>query len=193
MDLPPPAELERITRGLATLDAILCEDWEMRYYSFDRTWGQAERLASMRDGEGDEWFLLFTKAGAFLKGLAHEHPPGKVEAIYKGLPAKLRGWLDEPAFTMEDTSYGGWYDKAWVIRGAPKLKKVMAEHLGVLGGDPKRYKAHAKAYFEVDVPLDAIAHVLAGKPLDQALVKRIGGERTLRAMKKDLAEIGYGQ
>lgn len=47
--------------------------------------------------------------------------------------------------------------------------------------------------FEVDVPLDAIAHVLAGKPLDAKLVARVSEERTLAELRADLAEIGYGK
>lgn len=59
--LPPPETLERICRGLATLDAIVCEDWESRFFSFNSKWHvkARERMASMRNGEGDEWFLLF--------------------------------------------------------------------------------------------------------------------------------------
>ena len=30
IELPSPAELERICKGLAALDAIVCEDWEDR-------------------------------------------------------------------------------------------------------------------------------------------------------------------
>src|SRR6266487_4457381 len=33
--LPLPAELERVCKGLATLDALLCEEWEHRFYSFN--------------------------------------------------------------------------------------------------------------------------------------------------------------
>lgn len=67
--LPGPPALERLTRSLAVLDAILSPDWEGRYYSFNAGWDAArgERMASMRDGCGDDWFLLFSPAGAFLK------------------------------------------------------------------------------------------------------------------------------
>jgi hypothetical protein len=51
------------------------------------------------------------------------------------------------------------------------------------------YRAYAADYFEVDLPVDAIAHVLAGKKLDAKLVKRITADRTLADLKDDLAEI----
>jgi hypothetical protein len=65
----------------------------------------------------------------------------------------------------------------------------LQEELDILSGDPEKYRAYAAGYFEVDVPLDAIAHVLAGKKLDAKLVKRISSDRTLADLKDDLAEI----
>jgi hypothetical protein len=190
--LLPPARLEPLTRGLATLDAILQDDWELRYYSFNAKWGKGQRMASMRDGCGDEWFLVFTGDAAFLKGLAHEHPPGDVAAIYEGLPAKLRGLRTEPSFSMDDTSYGGWFDKTWTVRSAPKLAKIMGEHLAILDGKPKTYRAYAEGYFEAEVPLAAIEHVYAEKPIDQKLIDSINPECKLASLESDLAEIGYG-
>lgn len=191
--LPPLSELDRIARGLATLDAILSADWETRYYSFNAAWARGVRMASMRNGSGDEWFLVFTKNGAFLKGLAHEYPPGDLDEIYDGLPATLRAFRKEPAFTMEDTSYGGWFTQTWTIRSAPKLAKIVREHLEILHGEPEVYRAYAAEYFEADVPLDAIRHVYAGKKLDQGLITRINPERRLAGLKSDLAEIGYAK
>lgn len=191
LTLPAPAELERITRGLATLDAILSDDWEMRYYSFNRRWSKAERMASMRNGSGDEWFLVFSRAGAFLKGLAHEYPAGEPDEIYRGMPATLAKCLTEPAFSIDDTTYGGWCVTTWELRCAPNVKPIMTEHLALLDGDPARYRRYASDYFEVDVPLEAIAEVLAEQRLDQKLVTRINAERSLGDLKADLDEIGY--
>ena len=85
VSLPPPVELERVCRGLAVLDAVLCEDWEMRYYSFNAGWNKKgkERMASMRNGEGDEWFLVFAGAGAFFKAFWHE----RAVYVQEGPPA----------------------------------------------------------------------------------------------------------
>jgi hypothetical protein len=58
-------------------------------------------------------------------------------------------------------------------------------------GDPEKYRAYAAEYFGVHVPLDAIAHVPAGKQLDAELVKRITNERTLADLTDDLAQIAY--
>jgi hypothetical protein len=54
------------------LDAILEPEWEYRYYSFNSRWSPGEMMASMRDGSGDGYFILFDKHGAAIKGFAHE-------------------------------------------------------------------------------------------------------------------------
>lgn len=64
ISLPSPPELERICKGIAALDAMLWEEWQDRYYSFDHAWNTSagQRMASMRNGEGDEWFMVFDSA-----------------------------------------------------------------------------------------------------------------------------------
>ena len=67
--LPSSATLERTCKGLALLDAILCEDWQYRLFSFNAAWSadRRERMASMRNGEGDAWFIVFVGEHAFFK------------------------------------------------------------------------------------------------------------------------------
>ncbi len=64
--LPGIGELRDHCRGLALLEAIVSPEWESRYYSF------AEDTATMRDGQGDEYRIVFSPAGAYAEGFAHE-------------------------------------------------------------------------------------------------------------------------
>ncbi|MFN0250942.1 MAG: hypothetical protein ACKV2T_28975 [Kofleriaceae bacterium] len=189
--LPAPRELERICKGLAALDAMMSDDWEGRYFSFNHAWNTKgkERMASMRNGSGDDWFVVFAPAGVFVKAYWHEYPDEPVAKIYDGLPAKLQAQVREPAFSMEHVTFGGWHDgTAWTLRGNAK---PMREQLAILSGDPNAYRAYASDYFGIDVPVDAIVHVLAGKKIDAKLVARITTERTLADLKEDLAEVAY--
>lgn len=191
LSLPSPQELERICKGLAALDAILSEEWDYRYYSFNHAWSteSKQRMASMRNGSGDEWFIVFEPGGVFFKAFWHEYPHEDATKIYKDLPKKLFAQLKEPAFSMEHVTFGGWHDgTTWTLRGNAE---PVRRQLEILTGDPEQYRAYASDYFEVDVPSDAIAHVFAGKRLDAKLVKRITSERTLAELKNDLAEIDY--
>jgi hypothetical protein len=86
--LPPPASLERFCKGLAVLDAILGEDWEFRLFPFNAAWDAArgKRTASMRHGEGDAGFIVFTGEHAWFKAYRHEHARVDPDAVYAGLP-----------------------------------------------------------------------------------------------------------
>jgi hypothetical protein len=197
MEMPPtllpPRHLERICKGLAALDAMLMEEWQDRYYSFNHAWNTTlqQRMASMRNGLGDEWFMVFEPGGAFLKAFWHEyHPYEDVAKLYEGVPAQLQPQLTEPAFAIENVTFGGWHDgTTWTLRG--NATGPMQEQLEILSGDPEKYRAYSADYLKVDAPLDAIAHVLTGKELDADLLKRIGSTRKLTELKDGLAEIAY--
>ena len=91
---------------------------------------------------------------------------------------------------MARVTFGGFHDGTrWTLRGnsAP-----LDDLWPLLHGRAEAYRAFALEYFEHDVPLDAIAHVLGGKPLRESLVTRVGADRSLEALADDLAEIGYG-
>jgi hypothetical protein len=189
--LGAPADLERVCKGLAVLDAMMSADWESRYYSFNQAWNvnARQRMASMRNGSGDQWFIVFEPGGVFFKALWHEHPREDVAQIYAGLPAKLSPQLEEPALEIEHLTFGGWHDgTSWTLRGNAE---ALGDEIAILTGDPDAYRAYAADYFEADLPRDAIAQVLAGKKLDAKLVGRITSDRTLADLKDDLAEIGY--
>jgi hypothetical protein len=58
-DIPSISELQRQSQAIAMLDAILSPEWKYRYYSFNSKWGPGEMMASMRNGTGDDYFILF--------------------------------------------------------------------------------------------------------------------------------------
>ena len=59
--LADPTTLEKLTQSIAMLEAIVSPEWEYRYFSFNRLWDESkgERMASMRNGSGDEYFIVF--------------------------------------------------------------------------------------------------------------------------------------
>ncbi len=189
--LPAPVELERICKGLAALDAMICDDWENRYYSFNTAWNKRakERMASMRNGSGDDWFIVFSPAGVFVKAFWHEYPQEDADAIFAGIPKPFAKQRNDGAFSADEVTFGGWHDgKTWTLRGNAK---PMVEDLQILSGDPAAYREYVAAVHEVKLPIDAITKILAGTKLDAKLVAKISTERTLAELKADLAEIGY--
>ncbi len=72
--IPDIESLKKLCKALATLDAIICREWEFRYYSYDKNWDKTkgEEYFEMRDGEGDEFQILFCTDGCVINGQAHE-------------------------------------------------------------------------------------------------------------------------
>lgn len=107
-----------------------------------------------------------------------------------GLPDVLLTQRHEPAFSMHQVTFGGFHDGTrWTLRGN---HDPLEKSWPLLHGRAEAYRAFALEYFERDVPLDAIAHVLAAKPLLESLVIRIDADRSLKTLAEDLAEIDYG-
>lgn len=70
--LPDVETLRRLCQSLPPLDATLCPEHEYRYSLFNSKWSADVMLASMQNGAGDEYFILFNPAGAILRGYDHE-------------------------------------------------------------------------------------------------------------------------
>ncbi|MEU3690920.1 hypothetical protein [Streptomyces narbonensis] len=214
--LPGIEELRDHSRGLAMLEAVLCPEWESRYYSFDAHWSESEQLASMKDGQGDEYTIVLSPAGAFARVFAHESllsPYGELAdgqtwpGVLDGVPEAFREYLTEPAFTDEDgvhvTTACLWRetgDTAWHTGrvefpdagddredpdGSGRLLHLLVDR------SAEAYAEWASDYYETEVDLEAVRHVLALRPLTAEVVAALNPETDLAALAEDIAEIGY--
>ena len=185
------------------LDAILSPEWEHRHYSFNSQWSSGEQMASMRNGSGDEWFLLFALWGAALKGFAHEsalaRDPSLPDHIQQDLPQSFTSFLHEAAFSMNHATFCLWRghsDPCWSVvspRGRPPAsdKDGSAELLGILDGNPRTYHAWAQDYYERNVPLSAVQAIYEHRPLGEALLAELNPELVLANLRPALDKIGY--
>jgi hypothetical protein len=204
--LPSIEGLIQRSRALAMLDAVLSPEWEHRYYSFDSAWGDGEMMASMRNGSGDEYFILFDGHGAVMKGFDHESimSPWSSEVVdiwpgmYARVPDEFSSFINEPAFSIEDVTFCIWRrasDARWhcgIEEFPPGDDPDGSEWmLEVLGGDPAAYQKFAREYYETELPLPAIEHVYRMQPLDQELLGRLNSALSLEDIRADASEIGY--
>ena len=200
--LPSVHGLRRLVRSLATLDAIMAPQWEDRYYSFDSKWAPGEELGSMRNGQGDQWFALFTEHGAVLHGLDHEAPmyrPGAPwPGIFDSLPPQFDDFRAEPAFDTANSTFCIWRpyaDTRWssgVSSFPPGPDPDGSEHLlSILDGVPVRYVEFAADYYEADVTRNSVEAVYLHRPLTPELVSSLNPEASLAQLEPDLQEIGY--
>jgi hypothetical protein len=191
---------------MAMLDAILSPDWEYRYYSFNSNWAPNEMMASMRNGSGDEYFILFNSIGAIIKGFDHESPMSpyadESQATWPGVlddvPAEFQGFLSEPAFSIQDTTFCIWRkhsDSTWqtgkiTYPNAPDPDGSEGL-LFILDSDPKTYHTFAEAYYEQEVELAAVEHIYEHKALTPEIITRLNADVTLEELKEEIEEIGY--
>ncbi|MFE4370203.1 hypothetical protein ACFRMN_18560 [Streptomyces sp. NPDC056835] len=190
--LPEPAELRSHLNALAILDATIGDDPQFCCYTFDTARGPGEGAASMENGSGDDFSVLFTPAGVLIRGFDHESemsPYGTDdEQVWPGViddvPATLRPLLDEPAFRDEGIDapritaclWRETGDTAWRTGSAIAFPAGNEDPDGsgflfhlLTDRSPEAVQAHFEDYYERPVPLDAVRHVLAGHPLTPAI------------------------
>lgn len=201
--LPGIDGLMRLTQSLAILDAVMSPEWAYRYYSFNQAWADGEKMASMRNGSGDQWFAIFSAAGAALHGVLRDAPmyrPGKLwPAIFSGLPEAFHAnLLHEPAFTTQDSTFCIWRladETRWscgpVESSAADDPDGSARLLGMLAGRPEQYVEFAADYYACDIDPHDVAAVYRHEPLAAGLVRRLNPECDFESLQDDLAEIGY--
>lgn len=178
------------------LDAIFCPEWQYRYYSFNCSWATGAQMASMRDGCGDDWFLLFDSVGAALKGFCHELAEDKSfgAKIQAQVPGEFSEFLNEPAFSMQDATFCFWrktYDSVWGKVEGSLLKDGSDELLAPLVAGPDGYVAWAEDYFEVPVSLQAVCAVFEHVPLTDEIIHTLNPDAELAFVYGEALEIGY--
>lgn len=199
--LPEIEVVRKRCQSLAALDAILCPEWEYRYFSFNANWADGEMLASMRNGEGDDWLLLFNTHGAILKGFAHSAPmatdcphPGVIDQV----PSEFQDFLADPAFSAQQTTFCIWRlhgDDAW-RHGAINFPEGpdpdgAASLLKFLDGDPETYSSWGEEYFGVRLNPKAVDHVYRYEPLTPFVVRSLNTEVELDEVRGEIEAIGY--
>jgi hypothetical protein len=204
--LPEPARLNRLTKALAMLDAVIQPDWEYRYYSYNSKWADGEEMASMRNGQGDEWFCVFCPAGVFIKGFDHEskmspwnqETPSVWPGVLDGVPSMFESQLKEPAFSMNDTTFCIWSTaerKQWQTGNIafpdgpdPDGSGWMLE---ILDDNPLTYKKWAEEYYEREIDLPSVERIYQTIPLTTEVVRQLNPGIQLSSVLAGAAEIGF--
>jgi len=204
--IPNVEALRKLCQSLALLDAIMSPEWEYRYYSFNSKWADGEMMASMRNGSGDEYFILFNSQGAIMKGFAHESSmspwSSESEQVWPGVldqvPREFGSFLTEPAFSVEETTFCIWRkneDAAWQT-GEIKYPEEedpdgSEDLLFILDGNPETYREFAEQYYERVIATDVVNSIYAYEPLKVEMIAGLNPEASLETLSSDLDEIAY--
>lgn len=192
-------DLQRLCQSLAVLDAILCPEWEYRYFSFNADWAPGEKLASMRNGEGDDWLIFWNAHGALLKGFVHDAPmadgcpwPGVLDKV----PQEFQNFLDDHAFSRQ-TTFCLWRrpsDPSWCsgeIAYPDHPDPDGTSLLRFLDGDPATYRRWGEEYFGARIDPRAVEHIYRHDPLSPFVVRALNREVSLEELGDEIEQIGY--
>ena len=204
--IPSIIDLKMLLKSLAALDAIISPEWDCRYYSFNSQWGENEQMGSMRNGCGDEFFVLFNQFGCFIKGFAHESTMSSWrtdgqkpwQGLLEGLPNELKEAAEEPAFSMDNISFCLWrsfQDTEWQIGkfefedgDDPDGSEYLFELFDM---KPSSYQEFASGYYELELELSMIENIYKHRPITIEHAKVLNSEVDFDLLSKDLIEIGY--
>ena len=163
-------------------------------------------MASLRTGGGDEYFILFSRHGAIIKGFDHESAMSlcdEPETVWKGVldqvPKEFQNFLQEPAFSPEYTTFC-----IWRLNGESEWKAGEIEYpngdatrdgsewlLFLLDGKTETYCDWAEDYYEQEINCETVEMIYQHEPLTEEMVKTLNPERKFADLKEDIEEIGY--
>lgn len=116
--LPSPSELKKICKSISALEAIICPEWEYRYYSYQKDWSENEECCEMRNGQGDQMLIVFSENGTCINGFAHE--------------SEMNGWKNIP---IEESK--SFIDKLFGSKKEIKTELIQTIQNGVVDELPK--------------------------------------------------------
>lgn len=197
--LPNFKQLKAVCKAISVLDAIISQEWEYRYYSYNAKWGEHEECFEMRDGSGDHMLILFCEAGCVINGIAHEYKQPDKAIVTEGLPAVFNEFIfGEPVqslgttFCLWTTSFNQWQSGP-----LDNYEDGSEDLLNIFDDEPQTYIDWASDYFEegckdAGISLETVTQIYEGQPLTKAMVLSVVNDlEDWELLRKDLDEIGY--
>lgn len=200
-------------RALAVLDAIMSPDAAMRYFSYKPARGTDSIMAKMDNGSGDQWSLVVSPAGAYLRCFDHESPvspfgrepvavwPNLINAV----PGALRQHALDPAWQLQGIpliTASLWrepIDESWHSAGAEVPEQLVAgctDPDGValcdqLGGDADTYVRFAAEYYERHIDPRIVGDIYRSRPLSANATRRLNPDIDWTDLRAEVASLGY--
>ncbi|MFE0728923.1 hypothetical protein ACFW2X_11870 [Streptomyces antibioticus] len=206
--LPDIRGLRHVCRSIAMAEAVLSPG-DSRYYSFDAHWSETEEVFSMRNGSGDEFDIVFSPVGAFIRGFDHESPmsPYAGDSVWPGVldsvPEVFHAQVEEPAFAYDGlpgVTFCLWRetgDARWHA-GHIDFPDGHADPDGsdwmlrlLMDPTPEAFVSFAEDYYEQTVDLDAVRHIFEERPLTRETVTRLNPDEPFAEILKEAELMGY--
>lgn len=198
-NLPDRYKLKEICKSISVIDAILCEDWLDRYYTYNSKWADEEEFAGMKNGEGDELLILFRSDGCVINGMTHEYYPKDKAKLTEGLLKMYDDFIfGEPVHSI-GTTFCIWTNNqnVWQIGQLENFDDGSEEMLKIFDGNPQTYIEWATDYYEDgfvvnENTLKVVTGIYQGKVLTKSMVLTINTDiNHWQQLQEDLVEINY--
>ena len=197
--LPDRKSLESICKAISVLDAIISQEWQFRYYSFNSKWYTGERCLQMRNGEGEEMHILFREDGCVISGFAHEFDQQDKLKLTDNLPTIFKEFIFGEPLNSIGTTFCLWTTelKNWQIGQLENFDDNSEYFLNIFDGQPQTYIDWATEYFEESykesgIPLNTVSKIYSGQTLTKKMVLSIVDElEDWDQLRADLDEIDY--
>lgn len=197
--LPDRKSLGTICKAISVLDAIISQEWEFRYYSYNSKWDKDEECLQMRNGSGDEMHILFREDGCVINGFAHEYDQQDKSKLTQNLPSIFTEFFFGEPVKSIGTTFCIWTTelKNWQVGQIENYEDNSEEMLNIFDGQPQTYVDWATEYFEESykesgIPLDTVSKIYSGQTLTKEMVLSIVDEiEDWEQLEKDLMEIDY--
>ncbi|MCX2496140.1 hypothetical protein OQX63_21775 [Pedobacter sp. PF22-3] len=197
--LPNRKALEAICKAISVLDAIICQEWQYRYYSFNSEWGINEQCLQMRNGSGEEMHILFLDNGCVINGSALEYKQQDKTKLTANLPSIFNEFIFGEPVASIGTTFCIWATepKTWQVGQLENIEDNSGEMLSIFDGNPQTYVDWATDYFEgsyksIGIPLETVSKIYSGHTLTKEMVLSIVEElEDWELLETDLKEINY--
>ncbi|MBJ7429588.1 MAG: hypothetical protein JHD28_11630 [Bacteroidia bacterium] len=197
--LPDRNALVKISKAISVLDAIISQEWEFRYYSFNSKWSKNEACLEMRNGEGNQMLILFREDGCVINGFANEYEPHDLNHLTKNMPTIFNEFMFGEPIQSIGTTFCVWTTtlKNWQVGQLENHEDGSEEMLFIFDGNPQTYIDWATEYFEGSytesgIPLATVSKIYNGETLTKEMVLSIVDElEDWEQLEKDLIEIDY--
>ncbi|WP_267402114.1 MULTISPECIES: hypothetical protein [unclassified Chryseobacterium] len=197
--LPSSQQLKNICKAISVLDAILSQEWEYRYYSYNNKWSDHEEFFEMRDGSGGQMLILFTHNGCVINGFAHEYSQPNKQKLTANLPQVFHEFIFGEPVNSIGTTFCLWttHENHWQTGEIENNEDHSEEMLNIFDGNPKTYIDWATEYFEDSykesgIPLETVTKIYNGEIVTKEMVLNLVDElEDWEQLENDLQEIGY--
>lgn len=176
-------------KSLALLDAIIEQEWQYRYFSYNSNWSDSEEMGSFRDGCGGELFLWITGELAGYKCLSPEDGlMSGLQAAKEGASGEFSSFITEPAFSMDQATCIWFLENSeWVKHG--NSVNCLIDLNAITNWEAHDYHAWAIEYYEREIDLEVVEKIFGGE-FSEELAKKLNPDIEMRDLLAELQEIG---